>query len=384
MANTLTNILPTLLAMGLKALRENAVMPRLVNRSYDSLAAQPGNVINVPTPSSISVRTPTAAVTWDSNQDFSPSTVAVTLDFWREASFHLSDSDFLSIERGYIPMQASEAIKALANAVDVYIIGKHTGIYGFAGSETGGTTPFSTNLNAAASARAVLNNQLAPLQDRRAVLSPLAEANLLKNSDILGVDKLGTNEQIIQGTISRRLGFDWFMDQNIPNFVCGTAACSGYIASTVSGVVGQSTINVINATASGALKVGDLFRFTGDPDGNCYVLTTAVACVCATAATILTFTPALKTTVEIGATLIFVSGTYVANLAFHRDAFAWASRPLADVSGVGNTMQSMVDPVSGCALRIEVARQYKQVTYSYDILGGAALVRPALACKIIG
>ena len=47
-------------------------------------------------------------------------------------------------------------------------------------------------------------------------------------------------------------------------------------------------------------------------------------------------------------------------------------------------MLSAVDPISGIALRLEVSRQYKQTTFSYDVLGGGALVRPALACKIAG
>ncbi len=43
-----------------------------------------------------------------------------------------------------------------------------------------------------------------------------------------------------------------------------------------------------------------------------------------------------------------------------------------------------VDPVSGIALRLEVSRQYKQTTFSYDILGGAQLIRPELAAIVAG
>ncbi len=72
MANTLTEVIPKLLAGGLLALRERAVMPRLVNRDYDSLAAQKGDVVNIPISAAISTRNVTPAVTQGANQDTTP------------------------------------------------------------------------------------------------------------------------------------------------------------------------------------------------------------------------------------------------------------------------------------------------------------------------
>jgi len=383
-ANTITNVLPTLLAQGLLALRQNCILPRLVNRDYQNLAAQKGNVINVPIPSAIAARNVTAAVTYAANVDSAPTTAAVTLDFWKEAPFHLSDNDLVSAIEGVIPMQASEAIKSLGNAIDEYIIGKHLGIYGLVG--TAGTTPFNASLNIAKDARVLLNKQLAPLTDRRAVIDPDAEGNLMINSEILKANERGDQGGIIEGTIARKLGFDWFMDQNLTGqlYTPGDGWASGNIASTVGGAVGDTTLNIINATASGSIKVGDIFQLTADTANQQYVVT-AAATISATVAVAISFTPPLKTTVATGATLdALVTVPYVPNLAFHRDAFAWASRPLADIQGLGNQMMTAVDPVSGVALRLEVSRQYKQTTFSYDVLGGANLVRAALAVKIAG
>lgn len=381
MANTVTNVLPKLLAQGLLALRERAVMPRLVNRSYENLAAKKGAVINIPIPSAIAARDITPSVTMNSNVDFNPTVAVVTLDFWKEAPFQMSDRDWAECDAGIFPMEASEAIKSLANAVDQYLLGRTTGFFGYAG--TAGTTPFATVIDVAASARMILNRNNASMDDRRGVLDPMAEMNLGKIAPVLQADQRGDSGGIVRGEIGHKLGIDWFLDQNVQSYVAGTGWASGFIASTVSGSVGDTTLNVINATASGQVKIGDLFRFTADSNHHTYVITVTTT-VSATVQSVVTFYPPLKTTVAVGATLIVVSGTYVRNLAFHRDAFAWASRPLADVDLAGNTYASEVDPVSGIALRLEVSRQYKQTTYSFDILGGGNWVRRELGAIILG
>lgn len=376
MSNTITYVVPQLLAQGLMALRQQAIMPRLVNRSYDTMAAQPGNVINVPVPSAISARTVTPAVTVATNQDFSPTSVALTLDFWREASFQLSDSDIKSVMDGVIPMQASEAIKALANAVDSYILGKYVGVYGAVG--TAGTTPFASAITVAAQARTKLNAMLAPPDSRFAVLNPDAEGNLLTLSNIIQFDQRGDQGGIINGSIGTKLGVAWYMDQNIPTHTAGTAWVTGWTAD-VSSTVGVATIALLNGTATGSIAIGDLFTIAGASQQ--YVVT-AAATVASSAATVY-FQPALVSAVATGAAITVVA-SHAVNLMAHRDAFAWASRPLADIEGLGSQVMSQVDPVSGIALRLEVSRQYKQTTYSYDILGGAALIRPKLACRIMG
>lgn len=379
MANTITNVLPKLLAQGLLALRENAIMPRLVNRSYDGLAASKGNVINIPIPSAIAARDVTPSVTYNSNVDFNPTVAVVTLDFWKEAPFQLSDSDMASVMDGTIPMQASEAIKSLGNAIDSYILGKHTGIYGYVG--TAGTTPFNGSLTVAANARKVLNQQLAPLSDRRAVIDPSAETNLLLNTQVLQFDQSGEQGGIINGTIGTKLGLDWYMDQNITTFTPGTGWVTGWALSTVGAAAGDTTLNIINATASGTIKVGDIFTVNGSTQTYAVY---AAATASATVQVAISFRPSLVTAATTGAAITVVATAYTVNLAFHRDAFAWASRPLADMMAPGSQIQSAVDPVTGVALRLEVSRQYKQTTFSFDVLGGANLIRPQLAVKIAG
>lgn len=376
----MTNVIPLLLAQGVEALREMSIMPRLVNSDYQSMAASEGDLIQVPIPSAITARTVTPAVTYAANVDSVPTKATVTLDFWREAPFQLSDKDAVEGGSRFRPMQASEAIKSLANAVDSYILGKHTGIFGAIG--TAGTTPFAGTLTDAAQARELLNRQLAPVDNRRGVLDPLAETALLINTAVIKANERGDQGGIIAGTIGNKLGIDWFMDQNIPSYTPGTAWITGW-TSDGSATIGTTTLAVV-FTNSGSVKIGDIFQLTAGGLG--YVVTAVATAVTATTLN-LSFYPGLRNAVATAAVLIIGAGAtaYTVNIVMHRDAFAWASRPLArSISGVGNVMSTPTDPISGIALRLELSRQYKQETFSYDILGGANLIRRELAIKVKG
>lgn len=384
MSNTITNVTPQLLAMGLKALREQAIMPRLVNRSYDTMAAMRGAVINIPIPSAITARSITPSVTINSNVDSSPTVAYVTLDSFYEAPFQLSDTDQLETMADFVPMEASEAVKALINTIDQDILANHTAFYGEGGG-TAGTTPFATAITVALTARRKLNEQLAPMTDRVVVLDPAAEANALGLSNILQFDQRGDQGGIINGEIGRKLGMFWYMDQNISTYTAGTAASSGYTVNA-SAAAAATTFNVVNVTATGTVNVGDIFYLGGGSQG--YVITSAVAITASTTAAFY-FYPPLTAAVSAAVALTWAGAASAStqltpNLVFHRDAFAFASRPLMDIQGLGNAMQSVVDPISGVALRLEISRQYKQTTFSYDCLWGSGAVRRELGAKIYG
>lgn len=385
MANTISNIVPQLLVGALPTLREQSIMPRLVNRSIGNEARDKGDTIDVPVASAISARDVTAAVTHATNQDISPTKVQVVLDQWKEASFHLSDKDAEEVMNGTIPMQAAEAVKSLANAADSFILGLYTGIYNYGG--TAGTTPFATNLDAFKDARKWLNKSLAAMDDRRVVLDPDAEANALLNSVFLKADERGDQGGVIQGMIGRKLGSDWFLNQNIPTHSRGTFSDTDGVVVKTSVVAGVNTVIFACAsttnTLGGSLVVGDIFTIAGE---NYVVSVSASVALGANKTLSVQFTPDLKAAAPDGTAITYVSADSVANLAIHRDAFAFASRPLAQssMSGGGAIFSSVTDPISGVTLRLEVSRQYKQWTYSYDVLYGAKLVRAQLAARILG
>ncbi len=385
MANTLTEVAPKLLAQGLMALRQIAIMPLLVNRQYESMAGQRGSTIDVPIPSAITAQAVAPANVPPSTADVSPTSVAVPLDQWYEAPFYMTDKDILSSMNGTIPMQASEAIKSLANNVDSYLLGMYTKFYGYQG--TAGTTPFLSSgagITDVTRVRAILNNQLAPMDDRRIVLNPDAEANALENRAFHDMSFTGQNAAILRGEMQQKLGFGWFMDQNVPVHTAGTITTGLAAKTSTAQAAGLTAIVCTTAASTGAcaLVEGDIITFAGD--SQTYVLTADATQASASTDVTLKISPPLKVALE-GDEAVTVKDSHVVNLAFHRDAIAFATRPLQNVeAGLGAITRSAVDPVSGLTLRLEITREHKRTRWSYDILYGGTVIRPEFGARIAG
>lgn len=379
MANDLSAVIPQILAQGLMALRGATIMPRLVNADYSNDAAEKGDTIDVPVPSAIAAQAVAPAATPQSTPDTTPTKVQIPLDRWYEAPFQLSDKDQAEAVRGVIPMQVSEAVKALGNQVNSDLFGLYKGVYGFAG--TAGTTPFGTanDISDATALRKVLNNQLAPMSPRRAVLDPDAEANALGQRAFQDASWRSDADGIIEGQIGRKLGFDWFMDQAAPSHTAGSVTDTTADANAAG--VTDLAVTTAGTTGDVSLVEGDIIQVAGD--SQTYVVTAAVSLGAAASGTI-PISPALQVATS-GGEAVSAKASHAVNLGFHRDAFALAVRPLeAEGNGLGNLIQSAVDPVSGLALRLEVSREHKRTRWSFDILYGVKIVRPELAARLAG
>jgi len=379
MANTFTNLLPVMFAQALETLREACWMPRLVNVDHADTPAGIGDTVNMTIPGSAVVSDVTAGASAVTPPDSAPSKVSITLNRWRKAGYFLTDKEAGEIFSGIRPGLQTEAVRALANDVNAFILGKYLKVYGYAG--VAGTTPFGgSNLADAAAVRKVLHKQLAPFEDRRLVLDPDAEEKglvLLANAALTG-----EGATVVTGAIGRRLGFDWFMDQQVPKHTAGTIT-TGLAAKAATAVAaGLKTFVATTAASTGAcaLKTGDIVVIAGQTQPT-FVLTADATQASAATDVTLAFEPALDTAL-VGGEAITVKATHRVNLGFNKNAFAFASRRLT--SQASDRMMSIADPVSGVVLRLEMIRQNKQDYAEFDILCGAECVRPALAARLAG
>lgn len=374
MTNDISAIMPKILARGLMTLREQAIMPRLVNGSYSADAAEKGDTVDVPLPADLTAEDVTPGATAPTTEDVAAGKVQITLDNWKKASFHLTDKEMMEIsaQESFIPMQVSSAIRALANAVNQSIHAQYTGIYGLVG--TAGTTPFASDSKDATLARKLLHKQLAPRENRYGVLNFDAESNALDLAAFADADRSGDTGVKIEGEIGRKFGINWYSDDHVMSHTTGASGTPEVAATDTTGNV------LLVSGFSSDPTVGDVFTISDDDQ---YYTVLAVAPSGTDRA--LTVAPELPA-VMVGDDLTFV-GDHVANLVFNRDAFAFANRPLVQSgvgAGLGNQIMSMTDPQTGLSLRLEVSRQYKQVVWEFDILWGVKLIRPELAVRLAG
>lgn len=368
------NILSTLAVMGLRTLREQIVLARLVNRNYEQAitGATKNSTINVVVPSAVTVVAVTAANVPPTTASVTPTVVPVTLTDWQEAPFFLTDFDLARVDQNIIPMQAAEAIKALVNVIEAFIWTK-ANIYGFAG--TPGTTPFATDLSVYLQARKIANQQLIPMDARFAVIDTDAEANALGLRAFQDASFRGDTAGITNGQIGEKLGAMWVMSQTVPLQSPGAPA-----AYQTNGAHSAGVKTIAVDTGTGAVNNGAIFTLAGDTQTYAVQATVGGATV-----TSITFEPALKTSPADNVVLTF-KAAFRKNLLLHRDAIAFVMAPLVDTVVAPNlvAMQPIIDEVSGLSLRVELTREHKRWRWSYDAMYGGQLVRPDMGVIMAG
>ncbi len=386
-SNTLSSVIPLIFAQGLKALRHNAVMQRLVLNDFGAEVAEKGQVINIPLPSAVAVNDVTPGAYAPDSGNIAPTAAQCALNYWREAPFTLNDKEVSYIVNGVVPIQLSAAVEGLAFDVNSKILGLYTTVGNSVG--TAATTPFnlttagsaSYGTNAVTAARLALTTNLAPVNDRRFVLGPAAEANALGLPAFQYYMYAGTTETIRKGEIGEKFGFDFHTDQQIPTQTAGTL--TGTVTANGAQSAGVTTVSIATAAVSSfAPAAGDLITFQSDTQT--YAVQSGSGLGASANGNFVIF-PA-KAVALAGGETVTLTASHVVNLAFHKQAFAFASRPLASDALAAELDDSYMvpDPVSGITLRLTWRREFHRTRLAFDILYGVCAVRPQLAVRVMG
>lgn len=270
---------------------------------------------------------------------------------------------------------------------------------------TPGTLPTAATLG---TANALLDASLAPMDGRRTlILDPFAAANLVQDTKGLFQDSSTIAEQYESGRFARGFGFNAYTGQMIPTHTAGVQGGTPL----VNGASQTGTSLVTDgwtAAAATRLKAGDTFTIANVFQVNLqsrestgrlqsFVATSDAASDGSGNLTVSIY-PALiasgqNQTVNSlpadNAAITVTSGTTgqasKMNLAFHPDAFTFASVDMALPEGVWMA-DRIVSKASGISMRAVKAYDINtdQAPLRLDVLYGWATTRPELAVRIAG
>ena len=378
----------------LRVLHEKATFIGTVNRSYDESFAKSGakigDTLKIRLPNQYTVRTGKTL----NAQDTSEESVSLTVATQKGVDMNFSSAELTMNLDDFSKRIIQPAIAVLISDIEASMLSTVTkDIYNAVG--TAGTTPNSFLMFG--QARAKLNQGLAPKDNRRRLqLDSVAMASMIDAGKGVFQDSSSVSEQYLEGMIGRAVGYDWYENERVYSHLTGTdhttvTVNDGAIAS------GDTTIT----TAGGNVTVGTVFTFSGDavkavhPETKASYAHDAQFVITAVNGNDWTFSPAIITSgakqnvsklPTTGAAITLVgsaSTTYPQHLAYHEDAFAFATADLEMPEGVHFSAREMLDGVS-----IRLVRQYDinndNIPCRLDILHGYKTLRPQLACRITG
>ena len=377
----------------LRVLHQKANFIGSINRQYDDRFAKSGakigSTIQVRLPNEYVVRTGATMVPQDTVETQVPLTVntqkGVDLQFTAvDLTMSLDDFSSRIIEPAMSVLAANIEADALSMANDIYQVVNNIGS--------------TLNMRQMLLAKKVLTDALAPSGSRNLLMNTQDTVDAIDNLKGLFQDSTAIAKQYREGVMGTTAGFGDIMENTIlGGSTTGTAAAAtGY---TVNGA-GQTGSSIVVATGANTFKKGDVitlginrvhpetkvdtgnlqqFVVTADYAGGAGTLQIAPAIVTSGGRQNVVASPANNAAVaKIGG----ASAVYRPSLAYHQDAFTFATADLVMPDGVDWKARETFDGIS-----MRMVRQYNISNDTFpcrlDVLYGYATLRRQLAVRIL-
>lgn len=245
----------------LAILEENMVAAQLVHRDFSDEIARYGDVVHTNRPGEFAAKRKTNAdnVTI---QDVTSTDVQVPLNQHVHVSFMIKDGEESKAMKDLIEMYMAPAMLAQARFIDQIILMQYPQFLANNAGALGGLTA-SNARDYILDVRNVMNRNKAYLDGRNFMLTPNAETTLLKLDLFTQAQQVGDNGTALQNaTLGRKLGFNFFMTQNMASVAAGNTAKTGAV-NLSGGYAKGSTVLVVDGF-TGAVATGEWLTIAGD------------------------------------------------------------------------------------------------------------------------
>lgn len=367
-----------------------------INRQYDSSFAKSGakigDSLKVRLPNQYTVRTGANLSTQDTVETSTTLQVAtqkgVDVTF-SSAELTLSLDDFSKriLQPAMSVLAANMEADAFSMALDIYNNVNNIGS--------------AISFNKVLGGRKVLGDNLAPNDERKAILNTQDNLDLVDALKGLFQDSTAIKEQYKEGSMGRTAGFDFYENTLLPTQTTGTAlAVTTY---TTNGATATGATQLVVQTGSTTFKKGDIitiasvnrchpetkadtgalqqFVVTADyagGAGNLQISPPLYGAASGGLQNIVTLPSGTNAISKIGG----ASAIYKPSLVFHPDAFTFATADLILPGGVDFAAREVMDGIS-----MRVVRQYAISTDTMpcrlDVLYGYKTLRAQLAARIL-
>ena len=283
---------------------------------------------------------------------------------------------YLSIQE----QQIAQAIRAAVNEMEVDISTAAKNGASRAYGTTAGTAPALADFSGA---QRILDDNLAPMSDRAAVINTAAAEALRNTSNLYKVNESGDSNLLRQGLMGDLYGFALRQSSQIQTPTAGTL--SG--ASTASGAltVGQTVLTMKTTTGTGNVVAGDIITLANDTNKYVVVSTDQAGANPGTGETITIAAPGIMKAQGAAERTITVFASAARNIAFNRSAILLSTRVPAIAEGDLTTFREIItDPVSGISLEIRQVPGDRMVHYEIGLCWGVTVLRPDHVAVIIG
>lgn len=383
MANTLTNLIPTLVKGFDVVSRELVGFIPGVNRdpSTDRIAKNQ-TLYSWQTPAAAALGDITPANTSPQAADVVQGTKSISITNYKVSPFYFTGEEekALASSGSYgniVTDMVEQAVRAIVNQMesDVYsaaYVGASRA-YG-----TAGTTPFAAGLNdlsGSSNARKILDDNGAPISNRSLVLDTTAGAALRANYNLTRANEAGETMTLRDGELINMHGFAIRESAQITAPTVGTNSAGTTDGSAYA--VGATSITL--TSDNGTILAGDIITFAGDT--NKYVVATALA-----SHVVVLAAPGLRKAIPASAKAVTVVAAATRNIAFSKNAILLATRLPARPSGgdMASDVQTITDPRSGISLEISMYPQYRQVRYEVAAAWGITVIKPEHIATLLG
>ena len=280
----------------LMILEANTVAAALVHRDFENEIANFGDVVNTRRPANFTGKRKTDAdeVTV---QDAQATNVPVRLDQHWHTSFLIKDGEESKSFENLREVYLEPALQSIAQAIDEVVL---MSLYRFiAAGNVVGQLGTAISKSTVISARETLNNNKSPSGDRRFMVCPNMEGDLLNVGDFTKANEVGDDGTALrEGHLGRKFGFDFFMDQNSPSVASGSTTTAGAVNNADGYDAGSTTI--VMDGHSGAITAGTWCTIGGDMTPQ-----KVTASVGGATPTSITISPGLKNAVVNNAVITF-------------------------------------------------------------------------------